>query len=411
MVVNTEERELRLQPPKPTSYLLPTLVQPNWRLMDLGAALYRDKRDQLSRELCRRYGVRYCLLLDRARSGLYLLCHIFGLNREWILTSLMHRPSAVLLKQHCETLAFADIDDGFAISPDSTRALLSPKTCAILATHIYGKSANLTELRKLADSNGVALIENDVHMAGNCNINARRVGSWGDATILSFNVDKPLGAILGGALLTNRDDIWRAVNEYVLGPANAQETRERIFTSYLAYRLKPWVLKLPQTKYHRAAADGVAEIEAFNVNQYQHYVSRCIHRLQAGVALRCLLREDEIVACRRRNAEYLTNQLRGLTQLVLPESIPERPHVYTYYPIVLREGSRYELGRHLAAEGIETKWRYYPLHLQPGFKDVRRDDMTQTERLWRQHLLLPAGAATSLKQIDYLAERVREALA
>lgn len=76
---------------------------------------------------------------------------------------------------------------------------------------------------------------------------------------------------------------------------------------------------------------------------------------------------------------------------------------------MLRQGSRYLLGKRLAAAGIESKWRYYPLHLQPGFTNMRRDDLTQTEQLWRQHLLLPAGAATSPEQIDYLAESVRGA--
>ena len=411
MAENTELQEARLQPPKPAHYRLPPLVQPNWRLMDLLAAGTGDSYEELGRELCQRYGNRYCLLLDRARSGMYLLCTAFGLKREWILSSLMHRPSAVLLRHHCSALALADVDAGFGISTASVQRLLSPESCCILATHTYGKVVDLAGLRRIADASKLILVENAVHMSGNMQAGARRVGSWGDATLLSFNVDKPLGGILGGALLTNREDIWRAVSAHPLGPANGRETRERIMTTYLAYRLKAWLLRLPQARRYRGALDGVAEIESFDAGNYRSYAARRIHRLQAGVALRCLMREDHIVADRRRHAERLTERLREVQGISLPESTPERPHAYTYYPMVLQQGSRYALGVRLAQAGIETKWRYYPLHLQAGFKDVRRDDMEQTERLWRQHLLLPAGATTTEDGIGYLADTLRGALA
>ncbi len=405
-----ESLEFRLQPPKPPRYRLPPVVQPNWYVADLFAGLHGDPASRLSQVLCARYGARYCLLLDRARSGLYLLCRAFGLDDEWILTSLMHRPSAVLLKEYCNSLALADVDDGFSIKPDSIKHLLSSRTCAVLATHIYGKAADLSTLRRLADAHKLILIENAVHMAGGYEIDGRRIGSWGDATLLSFNVDKPLGAILGGAILTSRDDIWQAINRHDLGPPNGKEARERILKTYLAYRLKDLVLRFPLASQYRAASDGVAEVERFKANSYSSYTPRKIHRLQAGVALQCVLREPDIQASRYRNAIRLNDQLHDLKQLMLPENTASRPHVYTYYPVVLRDGSRYQLGDRLAKMGIESKWRYYPLHLQPGFTDLRRDDMQYTEWLWKQHLLLPAGAATNPEQVDYLAKSVRTAL-
>lgn len=410
MAQNPESLEARLQPPKPSSYRLPPVVQPNWRLRDMLNAWPTDPYEGLSRELCRHYGVKYCLLLDRARSGLYLLSEVFGLKGEWVISSLMHRPSAALLLAQCGGLALADVDAGFCIDPASVERLLTSRTSAILATHTYGKTADLPALRRLADASGALLVENAVHMAGHVDVQGRRVGAWGDATMLSFNVDKPLGAILGGALLTNREDIWRAVNAHPLGAANAKEARERIRTTYLAYRLKALLLHLPQGKRYRDAADGVAEIEAFAADSYRRYTPRHIHRLQAAVALACLRREEQIVARRRHNAEYLTQRLLG-TGLALPESSTARPHAYTYYPVVLQQGRRYRLGERLAAYGIETKWRYHPLHLQDGFREVRRDDLKNTEWLWAQHLLLPAGASVSDGQLDYLAGSVRAALA
>ena len=410
MNARTDMQEAKLQPPKPDRYRLPTLVQPNWRPRDLLAVLEGDPREELAALLCARYGVRHCLLLERARSGLYLLIRAARIGGEWILPSFMHRPSVVLLRQQLAEIAFADIDPYFCIDPASVERLITRNTRAILATHSYGKAADLPALRKLADAHGIMLIENAVHMAGGQKIRGRTVGGLGDTALLSFNVDKPLGAILGGALLTNDDALWGSLSTFPLEYASIRETRERIFTTYAAYRFKPWLLRLPFMRSHRAAVDGAAEVEAFSAAHYRKYTPHRIHPLQAAVALQCLRREDRLLQRRAENAEQLRRGLVDLEELDLPLHEPERPHCYTYFPIILREGSRFRLGERLARAGIETKWRYYPLHLQADFANIRRDAMERTEILWRQHLLLPAGAKTSTQDIDHLVEAVRRAL-
>ncbi|MFC3650341.1 DegT/DnrJ/EryC1/StrS family aminotransferase [Dyella humi] len=397
------DSSLRLQPAKPSHYLLSPVVQPQWRLSDLWHRSATDELEALRQRLCESYGVRHCLLLDRARSGLYLLCRAFGLNREWILTSVMHRPSAVVLSNHSSGLAFADINEDMTIDPVSVERLLTPRSCAILATHTYGKAADVIALRALADKHGLVLIENAVHMAGKYQVHGQTLGSWGDAAIVSFNVDKPLGGILGGALLTNRDDIWQAVSTQQLGPPNTKEMRERIRTTFTAYRLKPLILRLPAGREHRAAADGLTEIESFGLSTYQRYTPRQIHPTQARVALSCMDREKHSVEQRTDNAEKLNRQLAQDDRYGLPQSTPDRPHTFTYYPLLVRKGLRLELGQHLADAGIESKWRLAPLHTQEGFTEARRDDLTRSETLWGQHLLLPMGPSITQSQIDYLA--------
>lgn len=398
------DAESRVQPGKPSTYRLPPVVQPQWHWWDLFGDSHIDSTHALRRELCERYGVKYCLLLDRARSGIFLLCKAFGLDGEWIMTSLMHRPTAVVLANHSAGLVFADVDEHMTIAPTSAERMISSRTSAILATHTYGKAADVVALRLLADKHGVALIENAVHLASNCKVSGKSLGAWGDASLLSFNVDKPLGGILGGALLTNRDDIWNAVSKYELGPPNTWEMYERIKTTYTAYRLKPLFLKLPSGRKHRGQVDGVAEIEHFDIRTYQRFTPRRIHTLQARVALFCLRREPEVILSRASHAQALNNRLQVDKRFSLPMSTAERPHTFTYYPLVLREGSRLALGEHLAKAGIETKWRLAPLHCQAGFTGARHDDLSAGDQIWKQHLLLPVGPSTSRRDIGYLAD-------
>jgi len=307
----------RYQPPMPHRYRLPPLVQPNWRPGDL-IHFSPQAPEELADQLCKRYGVKHCLLLDRARSGLYLLCKAFGMNGEWIISPLMHRPTTVLLKQSCAGIALADVDEHFCIDPASVENMVGPSSCAILATHLYGKSADMLALRKVADRHGLLLIENAVHMAGGFNIGGKNISSWADATLLSFNVDKPLGAILGGALLTNRDDIWNAVRGKVRETNSIKVPLERIYRAYAAYRLKPLIAYSPLGRRFRSLKDGVLEIESFPTNQYGHYIPKKPHLLQAVIALQCSRREPEVIRRRRENADKLSSLLRSLQGIRLP---------------------------------------------------------------------------------------------
>lgn len=398
----------RAQPAKPAHYRMPPVVQPQWHFSDL-LPTGKDDEANLRQALCEAYSAKHCLLLDRARSGLYLLAKAFGLDGRWILTSLMHRPSALVLKNHTAGMAFADVDDQMCLDPVSAERMVTPDTCALLATHTYGKAADLPALRAVADRHGLALIENAVHMSSGTRLAGRPIGTWSDATLLSFNVDKPLGGILGGALLTNRDDVWNAVSSHPLAPANTPEMRERIRTSYLAYRLKPLILRLPWASAHRGEADGINEVESFGSDSYRKYSPRTIHPLQARVARSCIAREARVVEARKERARRLNGLLSRDRRFTLPQDTAERPHCYTYYPLFLeRDDDRYSLGMHLAQRGIESKWRLAPLHLQEGLRDVPCDALPASDSLWARHLLLPAGPNTSMRSIDELAEAILE---
>jgi len=398
----------RLQPPIPVRFRVPPLVQPQWRPKDLLAGLAPDIGARLSRELCAQYGVKHCILLDRARSGLYLLIKGMELKGEWVSTSLMHRPTTVLLRHHAEAIALADVKTDFTMDVDSAAAAISPRTEALLVTHMYGKSADVQRIRSLADRHGLFMVENAVHVPGAMRVKNKPLGSWGDAALLSFNVDKPLGGILGGALLTDRDDVFEAVSQIGLGDPNGKETTDRIIKTYLAYRWKPLTVRFSGGRFVRAM-DGVKAIEEFSISSYRQYSARKIHRLQAAVAFGCLQRLPEISKRRMENAAWLAKHLSGASGIELPVNNNEQPHSFLYFP-VLFQGDRYRIGEKLADVGIETKWRYYPIHLQEGFRDLQHHGLFCTEDVWRRHLVLPCGPNMAPTHLKYMVEQMRSVL-
>ena len=106
---------------------------------------------------------------------------------------------------------FADIDDThLLLDPESARAAITPRTKAIVVTHLYGRMADMQRFRELADRNGIKLFE-DCAQAHGARRNGRLAGSWGDAASFSFYPTKNLGALGdGGLVATNDADIGRA---------------------------------------------------------------------------------------------------------------------------------------------------------------------------------------------------------
>src|SRR5262245_19390472 len=107
---------------------------------------------------------------------------------------------------------FADIDpDTYAVDPEAVERAITPRTRAIIVVHLYGQPGPMDRLSRLARARGIALIE-DAAQAIGATWDGRPIGSWGDATCLSFYPTKNLGACGdAGRLLTNRDDVAQHV--------------------------------------------------------------------------------------------------------------------------------------------------------------------------------------------------------
>jgi dTDP-4-amino-4,6-dideoxygalactose transaminase len=79
-------------------------------------------------------------------------------------------------------------------------AAWSPKTRAVIASHLHGGLVAMPAVRAFADQHGLAVIEDICQMPGAV-IHGRRAGTWGDVGVLSFGGSKLLTAGRGGALV------------------------------------------------------------------------------------------------------------------------------------------------------------------------------------------------------------------
>ncbi len=92
------------------------------------------------------------------------------------------------------------------LAPEHLEGALSPKTRAVIASHLHGGAVPMREVTAFAAAHGLRVLEDAAQCPG-ARIQGRRAGTWGDAGVLSFGGSKLLTAGRGGALLTRHADV------------------------------------------------------------------------------------------------------------------------------------------------------------------------------------------------------------
>jgi dTDP-4-amino-4,6-dideoxygalactose transaminase len=86
------------------------------------------------------------------------------------------------------------------LDPEQLAAAASPRTKAVICSHLHGGIVDMPAVLALARQQGWFVIEDAAQAVGG-QLHGRRLGSWGDVGVLSFGGSKLLCAGRGGALL------------------------------------------------------------------------------------------------------------------------------------------------------------------------------------------------------------------
>src|SRR5262245_37572207 len=102
------------------------------------------------------------------------------------------------------TPVFADINPAtFTLDPAAMERAITPRTRAVLPTHLYGMACDMVPILDLARRHNLKVIEDCAPSLG-AMYKDRTVGTLGDASFFSFQAFKPLNTF-GGGLAWTRD--------------------------------------------------------------------------------------------------------------------------------------------------------------------------------------------------------------
>lgn len=260
---------------------------------------------------------------------------------------------------------FADIGDDYTVDPAAVAELTCDRTAAIMPVHLYGLPADVPAIRAAAP--GIPIVE-DAAQAHGASVGGRPVGSFG-LGCFSFYATKNITTGEGGVVTTDDDG--------------------------LADRLR-----LLRGQGMRAPYEYV--IPGYNYR---------LTDIQAAIGIPQLKRIDDIVTSRQRNAARLSEGLRGLTGVRLPDVPDGRTHVFHQYTIeVLDGGRRDDIVAAIREAGIDVGV-YYPRVVHDydcyvGRPDVARDDTPRARQASSSVLSLPVHPLLSDSDLDRIVSTV-----
>jgi len=169
------------------------------------------------KEYAKSLGVPYAVALSNGSVALDTALEILGIESgdEVIVPAHSFIATAACVALRGARPVFADIEpDTGNLSVDSVRQLITRRTKAVIAVHIYGWPCEIRELRRLCDQKRLFLVE-DCAQAHGARFEGRPVGSFGDVACFSFCQDKIISTAGEGGLLAMRDKgLWKKAWSY-----------------------------------------------------------------------------------------------------------------------------------------------------------------------------------------------------
>jgi UDP-2-acetamido-2-deoxy-ribo-hexuluronate aminotransferase len=261
----------------------------------------------------------------------------------------------------------------FTLDPASVERMITPKTKAIIAVHLYGHCADMESILNIANKHNIAVIEDNAQAIGAdytfSNGKKMKAGAMGTIGCTSFFPSKNLGCYGdGGAIFTQNDEL-------------AQKLR--------------MIANHGQSK------------------KYYHDVIGCNSRLdtiQAAI-LRIKLRElNDYIARRQKAAAMYNERFAAYNEISTPYIANFSSHVFHQYTLKLAESvDRDGLITYLNDNDIPANIYYpVPIHRQKGFLNVDRsqDDLSITDKLTEQVISLPMHTELSTEQIEFITNHI-----
>ncbi len=276
---------------------------------------------------------------------------------EVITTSFTFIATAEVIALLKLTPVLADVlPDTYNIDPEAVKRAITPHTKAIIPVHLFGQTADMQRIMKIADENDLFVVEDTAQALGADFTNpengkVRKAGTIGTMGCTSFFPSKNLGAFGdGGAIFTNDD---------------AMAGKLRMLANH-----------------------------GMKVRYYHDYVgvNSRLDTLQAAILDVKLTHLNEYAAARQKAAAFYDNAFAGCEKISIPATAAFTTHVFHQYTMVLQDVDRKALMDYLAERDIASAVYYpVPLHLQKAYRDERysKGDFPVTEALCRSVLSLP----------------------
>ena len=317
-------------------------------------------------------GVKHCIAVCNATIGLEITIRALGMTGEVIAPSFTFIATAHALQWQEITPVFCDIDpQTHNLDPRCVKALITPRTTGILATHVWGRPCAIEPLIEIAQHHDLKLMFDAAHAFG-CSYAGQMIGNFGEAEVFSFHATKFFNTFEGGAVTTNSDELAAKI---------------RLMTNFgFSGYDRVIYLGVNGKMSEPAAAMGLTGLECvdeFAVANRRHY-----DRYQEALADVPGVRMIHYDAAERNNYQYIVLEIDETATHISRDLISSILH----------------------AENVLVRRYFYPgCHRMEPYRSYFPHAgllLPETEKLTKRVMCLPTGTTIQNEDIDLICELI-----
>lgn len=318
--------------------------------------------------------------LSSGTAALHLALILLGVTNgdEVICQSLTFSASANPIVYLGATPVFVDSEtDTWNMSPQyleeaiKDRIARGTKPKAIIAVHLYGMPLMVKEIVGIAIKYDIPLVEDSAEALGS-KYKGKPCGTFGDISILSFNGNKIITTSGGGALVSKNEAIKA---EAVFLATQARDDAPHYEHSQVGYNYR---------LSNISAGIGIGQMEVLD----KHVNLR---RVNNGFYKEIFSAAKGVVLFSEPSSDYYSNH--WLSCITIDEKAD-------FSPKALRLA--------MAADNIECRPLWKPMHLQPVFATAPYYGADISEKLFENGLCLPSGSNMSVEDKQRISDVIQK---
>ncbi len=167
------------------------------------------KAKELEQAICNRFGSKYSQLVSSGTAAITTALSALGIGYgdEVIMPVFTFVASFEGVLSVGAIPVLIDVDDTLTLKPEAVRKAITPKTKCVMPVHMCGSMADMDALQQICKEHNLILVEDACQSIG-ASYKGKHLGTIGDAGTFSFDFVKTITCAEGGAVLTNREDVY-----------------------------------------------------------------------------------------------------------------------------------------------------------------------------------------------------------
>lgn len=322
-------------------------------------------------------GVRNCVAICNATIAMEIAAKALGIKDQVIVPAYTFVATAHAFKWQEIEPVFADMNPNtHNISTESIEDLITPRTTAIAATHVWGRPCEIERIDSIAKKHNLKVIYDAAHAFG-CSHNGKMIGNFGNCEIFSFHATKFINSFEGGAIATNDDELAEKV---------------RLMRNF--------------------GFQGFDNVVSIGTNGK-------MSEIHAAMGLTSLEAIEEIVAINLRNYRSYRENLTGISGLNVINYNEAEKNNYQYLVVELQHKNfpipRDSLVSYLIEHNVIARKYFWPgVHNMAPYNSrstASSETVQKTNLVAPQILVLPTGQTVDEYSIRAICDLIKEAIA